>query len=92
MTWYCTQYSLYSGGTIHAVNVERSTESSVWMGGRRRARTSEYEQYWETWQEAHAYLLRRVTNTVRVCRNELERAEQRMAQIKSMVAPTDSMG
>ena len=62
-TWYCVNG--YSGRSlIDAVQVERSTEKSVWVldqHGRRTkssryARRSSYDNYFPTWDEAHQFL------------------------------------
>lgn len=44
---------LLSSPSIQIVDVERESESSVWLDGRRCAKRSSYENYCDTWQEAH---------------------------------------
>ena len=44
---------LLSFPSIETVDVERESESSVWLNGRRCAKRSSYENFCDTWQEAH---------------------------------------
>jgi len=38
----------YDDSQVYTVEVERETESSVWIKGRRNAKVSEYSQYFDT--------------------------------------------
>lgn len=42
---------------IFTVDVEKETETSVWTKGGRRAKRSNYENYFNTWSEAHMHLM-----------------------------------
>jgi len=44
---------------IKEIEVERETDSSVWINGRRNAKRSDWGNYYDTWQEAHDALLSR---------------------------------
>ena len=57
---------------IEKAEVERETESSVWIGGRRSAKISSYECYFDTFGEAKSYLLD-------MARKHLERANGRVS-------------
>lgn len=48
-TWHPTE--------IMRVDVSRRTEKSVWINGRRRARTSDWSTYHDTWEDARNHLL-----------------------------------
>lgn len=56
-TWYMTRWhdsydQQWSGPKLEEVEILKSTSSSVWVGERRKAKRSEYENYFETRQEA----------------------------------------
>lgn len=45
------------GPIIERVEVERSTEHNVWINGRRQARISAYECYFDSFDAARSYIL-----------------------------------
>ena len=57
---------------IEPVEVDKDTDSSVWIRGRRRAKVSEYEVFHDTWQSAHEHLLRKATERVESLIRQLE--------------------
>lgn len=72
------------GHAIATVNVDRETESSVWINGQRHAKKSSFKKYWDTWQEAHAYLLEKAEARLQIARAELQRAQGECGNIKGM--------
>ena len=72
---------------IEAVEVERETDSSVWINGSRNAKHTIYYMYWDTWQEAHEYLMVRVGKKLKSSRRDLERWQGEYENIKGMKAP-----
>ena len=56
MIKYRTNYKDFRGPTIERVEVERESESSVWIKGRRSNKRSDYANYFDTWEEAFNYL------------------------------------
>jgi hypothetical protein len=83
---------------IERVECLRETGQSVFLvssgfmarksGERRAAKHSEWEQYHDTWEAAHAYLLRQAQDEVDACRRRLEGANGRLGQIKGMKKPS----
>lgn len=84
-TWYTTNHWRT---TIDAKEVERYTEGSVWpkgaYKGRRQARTSQYEQWWPTWEEAHNHLMQRAEAKVNSLRSQLQHANGELGNIKGL--------
>lgn len=84
--WYVARKSNYSAKKIEAVVVERHTESSVWIKGRKRAQQSTYDNYFPTWGAAHAMLMADAKEHVESCRSALERANSLLGNVKGMRA------
>ena len=65
-TWYLARSSgwFFARSTVKdlvkEVEVERHSGSSVWIGGRRLARESQYDNYFETFKEARDFVLARI--------------------------------
>jgi hypothetical protein len=72
---------------ISEVDVERESGSSVWIAGRRHAKRSEWENYFDTWEQAHQFLLDLAQEEVDSCRLQLERAKGYLGNIKGMKKP-----
>lgn len=61
MTWFRTNWhdsvkGVFGGPQIEAVEVHKTTSSSVWVGQRREAKRSQYRNYFETMAEARAFI------------------------------------
>ncbi|MEM7209603.1 MAG: hypothetical protein AAF434_17420 [Pseudomonadota bacterium] len=69
---------------ITAHIVERETDSSVWIKGRRRAKASNKHQYFDTWREAHEALQENQSNKVASALRRLEQAKERFHKINSL--------
>lgn len=87
MKFYKTRKNNYGGQLIEAVETERETDQCVWIKGRRVFKFSEWEQFWPTWQDAHAHLLKRAEFRVNAARRELEQANGELGNIKGMKEP-----
>ncbi len=78
---------------IEALEVERETDKQVVLpakGGCRSSREnkeSEWSNWHDTWDEAHAFLVRNAERKVESCRMALERAKGEAGQIKGMKRP-----
>jgi hypothetical protein len=89
-TWYETSNH---GNPIKETEVERHTDSSVWITSAhrkmadRRARITEYGCYFPTWEEARDYLLAQACQQVDLARSRLERAETYAAKIRDLTKP-----
>ena len=83
-TWY--QTTGY-GKRITPLVVQRYTDSSVWVGGRRRARVTDWESVFPTWEEAKAHLLSQADKNLQSARAALARAQAEYGNIKGMKDP-----
>ena len=72
---------------IKRKDIDRATESSVWIDGRRRARRSGYENYFDTWDEAHAFLLDAAEKSLNLARSRLEQRQGSYGNIKGLKRP-----
>lgn len=70
--------------SIVKVEIEKETEKCVWVNGRRSAKRSEFEQYHNTWKEAHAYLMVIAEGKLNSARLALERAQGNYGNIKGL--------
>jgi len=84
-TWY--KASKYTD-RIDSVTVERDTDSSIWINGRRSAKATAYEQYFPTWYQACGYLLSRTQSKIAYLERELEQEKSRLDKIGKMHPPT----
>ena len=83
VTWYMARYSgAYS--SMKPVEVERATDACVWFNGRRHNKTSDYESYFSTWEQAHQHLIARAEQDVDIARRRLEVANSALGNIKGM--------
>lgn len=81
-TWYeAKPYWAGPGCTIKAVEVERSTAFSVWIGGKRRKIA---RRYFKTWFEAKEHLMAQAALELSRGRRILEKAQGKYANIKGL--------
>jgi hypothetical protein len=69
---------------IERVAVEKETESSVWINGRRNAKKTDYHSYFDTWDDAKRHLLTVAEKKVVGIRLNLERANDELGNIKGL--------
>ena len=69
---------------IKTVRISRETDKSIWINGDRFAKISEWYQFWDTWQEAHNYIVERSEELVRSGRLILDRRKGLLGNIKGM--------
>ena len=86
-TWY---RAIAWARKIDPVEVSRTTDSSVWIDGRRRAIISEGEGYFPTWDEAHQWMLFGYEAKVISARRSLEYANSLLGNVKGMKKPADA--
>jgi len=80
-TWYKT------GGwrkLIEAVEVERHTDDSVWIAGRRHARNSSFDKYFPSWTEARKHLVTGAEEMVKYAEQKLESDKKKLAEISAI--------
>jgi hypothetical protein len=87
------------GRPIESVEVERETEQSVWVCGvwhgkkvapRRHSKRSDWDNYFDTWEEAKAFLLANAERKVAHARRELEIANSELGNVKGLKPPVDA--
>ena len=81
--------SRYVGAEIGPVDVDRETESSVWVNGRRRAKNGDYVSYFDTWEEARNHLLSKVQVKIDAARRRLQGLNSEFGNIKGMKPPAE---
>lgn len=69
---------------IIKVEIERETDSSVWIRGHRQGKNTESHQYLDTWKEGESILKERAESYLDTCKNRLKDAEQTLAEIKEL--------
>lgn len=75
------------GDGITPVECERESEQCVWINSRRIAKRSDYDNYFDTWEEAHAFLLGRAEGALQSARRMLGRAQGTHGNVKGMRKP-----
>lgn len=80
-TWFVARRY---GQRISAVEVDRFSEKSVWIKGKRHERLSRYESYYPTWQEAKDALITKAEASVYSARLQLERLNGELGNIKGL--------
>lgn len=69
---------------IGVVEIERETESSVWIDGRRSAKISRYEVYHDSWDQAKEYLMIKAERGLDSARRRLETAQGHYGNVKGL--------
>lgn len=83
----------YTADKIKQVEVIRETEAFVYLPGyqggkeRREAKVSKYDQYHDSWNEAHQYLTGKAQEEVDAIRRRLEQAKGKLGNIKGLKNP-----
>jgi hypothetical protein len=88
-TWFKTRVSSYSlEAKITPIEVDRSTDKSVYIGGRKSAKSTTYDQLHPTWQAAHQFLMETAERRLLAARNALAREQGMHGNVKGMKEPT----
>jgi len=72
---------------IEVVEIERETESSVWVRGNRLGKITESHVYHDSWAAAHSYLLEKAKGKVEYARRQLEEHKSYLGNVKGMKNP-----
>ena len=76
------------GATIVEVEVQRETEISVWINGRRRnKRSRDWANFFDRWDEAKAYLMEKYAARLAGARRRLEIAQSEYGNVKGLKPP-----
>ena len=73
-----------SEGFINKVEVERETEQSVWINGRRNSKHSDYSSFFDSFDEAKAFLLAIAEKKVTLAKLRLNDAQGELGNIKGL--------
>lgn len=93
--------SKFGRDPIEAVEVERETESSVWVvdtwrgergNTRRHAKRSDWDNYFDTWEEAKAFLMAQAEAKVTAARRALDSANGELGNVKGLKPPSAQSG
>ena len=72
--------SIYST-VIEKGEVERASINSVWIKGRSCRKHTQYENYWNSWEDARKFLFDKAYNKLEIKTRELEQADTELAAI-----------
>lgn len=84
MKKYVCELGMFSSPKITEVECEKETVSSVWIGGRRSAKRSEWKNYFDTWEDAHKALLESANKKLASAKLALDRVKGICENIKCM--------
>lgn len=69
---------------IEAIEIERETESSVWIDGRRRSKLSTWDIYHDTWEAARDHLMTTATHKVRNYQSRLDSVKAELSKFSKL--------
>lgn len=81
-TWYLARWGYKP--EISIVSIEKRTEVSVWINGRRKARYSDYESFFETFEDAKAHLVGRARAELTACKRHLDTARNKLKEAEQI--------
>ena len=74
----------FSSKLIEAVEVDRETDVSVFIDKQRHAKRSSYHNYFDTWDEAKDFLLKKAEGEAERIRRLLEIANGKLGHIRGL--------
>jgi len=69
---------------ILKIECERETDRCIWIGKNRHLKTTENERYFDTWEEAHEYILDLAVKKVARVKLQLDRVGVLLGDINGM--------
>ena len=72
------------GEPIEVVEVDRETEKSVWIKGHRNEKITNYHSYFDSWSEAHDYLVKKFRNEMSRSKAKYDGAKNRYQEVLSL--------
>lgn len=88
MKKYKTSQSLWKP-SIEAVEVEKETAQSIWIDGRRIAKLSSYDNYFDSFDDAKNFLCELAKQEISKHRKRLESAQQSLETIRNLAEPKE---
>ncbi len=73
---------------IKAVQIERESIHSVWVKGRQRAKVTGWDNYHDTWEDAHTFLIAEGMARVKTKIEALSKAEKALRYVSNL-KPSD---
>ncbi|MEW8048955.1 MAG: hypothetical protein AB2792_20095 [Candidatus Thiodiazotropha sp.] len=86
ITKYLARRSAF-GKLIEPVQVEKETDKSVWINGRRSAKRSDYENYFDSFDDAKAYMTKYAEDALAAARRRLEEVQRFAGNVKDLREP-----
>ena len=77
----------WSRQQITAIEIERETKESVYIGGRRTTKHGNCYHYFDTWELAHQWLLAGAEGKVKIYNEKLSLAKHDLETIRAMTPP-----
>lgn len=75
----------YGRDKISAVEVVRETKTNVWLHQTGRLpKSSKFRAFFDTWEDAHAYLIAETEREVAFLKKELDAAKSNAANVRAM--------
>lgn len=91
MTKYKTESSAWrTEAKITAVEIDRESESSVWVKGNRLQKVTQWHHFHDSWEAAQAYLISEAERKVEHMRRSLEVHKSYLGNIKGMKKPAQA--
>lgn len=75
------------GCEIDEVEVEKETEKSVWINGDRHSKSSSYNTYHNSFEDAKNHLITTAENRIKSAKFQVEVAESFLKNVESQVEP-----
>jgi len=69
---------------ITEVEAERETKQSIWINGRRNAKVSSWETYFDSWDEAKAALIESQSLKIENLRIQVQRGNSLLNELRGM--------
>ena len=80
---YLTRRSSF-GRMIETIQVEKESEKSVWIDGRRCAKRSGFDNYFDSFDEAKEFLTEYADNRLDIARRNLQLAQSFAGNVKGL--------
>ncbi len=74
----------YGVKEIEEIEIEKETESSVWVDGCVNRKWTDYHKYHASWKEAKAYLVDVAEQKLKRCLSQYDSARDKLSQIKKL--------
>lgn len=70
--------------SIVEVEVERETDSCVFIKGRKHSKITEYQSYFDTWAQAKSHLIGYASHKEAAARSRWQGAQEELSRIEAM--------